>query len=122
LNYPLRAPPAEEMLYSYRVYGCKDVNVVDSTRRVGDDNSSAVGPCNVTSSLWTIHATVALRVETFTVNGPPTICSAASKNCEAANSAPAITTQTTCFLMLRATSFSTRNANVRFLCYRIAPG
>src|SRR5262245_23018254 len=88
------------MLYSYRVYGCKDVNVVDSTRRVGDDNSSAVGPCNVTSSLWTIHATVALRVETFTVNGPPTICSAASKNCEAANSPPAIAMEkTTCFLM-----------------------
>src|SRR4051794_11347187 len=75
LNEPFPASPSEEMLYSYFVFGCRDVSVVRSVRRAGEERTGPVDERNVTPSPCTTHATVALREVTFTTKGPPTIFS-----------------------------------------------
>src|SRR5579883_1769086 len=77
LNDPFPAGPSDAMLYSYRVFGCREVSDVFSTRSEGEARTFPEAVFRLTSSLWTSHAIFAVLPVTLTTNGPPTSFSAA---------------------------------------------
>jgi hypothetical protein len=81
LNDPLPASPSDAMLYSYLVFGCRDIREVLCTRSKGEVVAEPIEGRKVTSSPCTSQAILAVLPVTPTTNGPPASLSAPAISC-----------------------------------------